>query len=190
MSFSSSWIVPLFFLLVVINTVRSSRHIDEGPVCGMDFQTYESHSAAQQANVPVRHCGNCGACSNDHDIQIYEKTKNTLTTTTKRCAMASLVFGLSVTKRCMIQFVGFTDNCRDCWMENIACTRKKCTKTCIKYMLLGKGDFVGKLNPCLACDERECGPAFAKCAGANRRRAGIVSDIARPDEEVCTIVDQ
>jgi hypothetical protein len=34
-----------------------------------------------------------------------------------------------------------------------------------------------------------CGTAFIKCAGANRRRAGIPSDIGRVDLQLCTVVD-
>jgi hypothetical protein len=52
-------------------------------------------------------------------------------------------------------------------------------------MLFGVGQPDGPLNPCLACDERKCGPAFKRCAGATRRRAGIVSDIQRSQGEVC-----
>jgi hypothetical protein len=48
-----------------------------------------------------------------------------------------------------------------------------------------------KLNRCTNCDEKRCGPAFVKCAGANRRRSGIVSDIDRDlDQEVCQSVDK
>lgn len=47
-----------------------------------------------------------------------------------------------------------------------------------------------RLDPCHACDERFCGHAFVECAGANRRRVGVVSDIERDlDVEVCTKVD-
>jgi len=45
------------------------------------------------------------------------------------------------------------------------------------------------LNRCTRCDEIICGPAFVECAGANRRRTGIQSDIQRDAEsEVCTKV--
>jgi hypothetical protein len=45
------------------------------------------------------------------------------------------------------------------------------------------------LNACTRCDERRCGPAFIACAGANRRRCGIVSDITRNEAtEVCQSV--
>ena len=45
----------------------------------------------------------------------------------------------------------------------------------------------GELNPCLECDETNCGPAFKKCAGANRRRCGISTDINRSDDDMCHI---
>ena len=43
----------------------------------------------------------------------------------------------------------------------------------------------GKLNACLQCDEDMCGPAFKKCAGANRRRSCIPSDIMRDITLIC-----
>ena len=46
------------------------------------------------------------------------------------------------------------------------------------------------LDPCIACDEKLCGPAFLECAGANRRRAGVISDIERDlQNEVCQKVN-
>ena len=45
----------------------------------------------------------------------------------------------------------------------------------------------GDLSPCLQCDEVLCGPAFVECAGANRRRCGITSDISRANSEVCNL---
>ena len=46
-------------------------------------------------------------------------------------------------------------------------------------------DSEGKLNSCLQCDEDKCGPAFKKCAGANRRRSCIASDIFRDKDTIC-----
>ena len=47
-----------------------------------------------------------------------------------------------------------------------------------------------ELNSCLECDEKLCGPAFIQCAGANRRRLGIESDIKRDVTlEQCQLVD-
>jgi hypothetical protein len=44
-----------------------------------------------------------------------------------------------------------------------------------------------QLSTCLKCDEVMCGPAFITCAGANRRRCGITSDITRAAAEVCNL---
>merc|ERR1719262_1682487 len=40
---------------------------------------------------------------------------------------------------------------------------------------------------CLRCDEEYSGAQFIKCAGANRRSTGIVSDIQRPENQQCTV---
>merc|ERR1712228_571785 len=82
----------------------------------------------------------------------------------------------------------------DCWTDNIMCTANSCKDKCwIKFFNaenkkteidgdIGAFDFNAK---CLRCDEENCGPEFIKCAGANRRSAGIESDIARPENQKC-----
>jgi hypothetical protein len=77
-------------------------------------------------------------------------------------------------------------------MENILCTRKHCASICIIPVIFGKQSKSNNgttLNKCLQCDEDKCGPAFKKCAGANRRRCGIGTDIARPDDQLCKVID-
>jgi len=80
------------------------------------------------------------------------------------------------------------------------CTIKNCVFTCLKSKLLANEHNLSKvdnnkdedsdveLNACLECDEKMCGPDFLQCAGANRRRLGIVSDIKRHNEEQCTTI--
>ena len=52
------------------------------------------------------------------------------------------------------------------------------------------GEESQELNRCTFCDERRCGIAFVECAGANRRRSGILSDIERDlEQEVCQEVE-
>ncbi|CAM9848493.1 unnamed protein product [Phaeothamnion confervicola] len=137
------------------------------------------------------HCGNCGKCSNRDDIDIYERTKDTLTYTTTRCAYAYLVLGRWAAAACMRRSVGFTDSCNECWLDNIECDMRECLWICLKHTLAGSANNLEgeELNACLACDEEQCGPVFIQCAGANRRRSGIISDIGRPNEQVCTDVD-
>lgn len=160
----------------------------DSPVCSTDLTTYPTYADAKAQNATVMHCGNCGECSNSHDINIYKETRNTLTETSKNCAIKALFFGARAARACLNRNVGFTQGCLNCWVQNIQCTKQLCLKTCIGYFLFGIGKHVGKLDPCLACDEEKCGPGFAACAGANRRRCGIKSDIARPDEQVCKLV--
>eukprot|EP00475_Leptophrys_vorax_P018388 TRINITY_DN2513_c0_g1_i1.p1 TRINITY_DN2513_c0_g1~~TRINITY_DN2513_c0_g1_i1.p1 ORF type:complete len:222 (+),score=43.12 TRINITY_DN2513_c0_g1_i1:117-782(+) len=166
---------------------------NESQVCGYDHITYPSADDAHANNTGVMHCGPCGACSNHHDIQIYNVTRNTLTNTSFDCALVTAVLGENAGDYCMNKYVGFTTQCNTCWMQDIECNKKDCAWTCLMYKIFGslvwKPKTPDDLNPCLACDETDCGPAFKQCAGANRRRCGIVSDIDRPDDEICKVVD-
>jgi len=74
------------------------------------------------------------------------------------------------------------------------CDLRRCVFSCLLYRMgLGgstnQGDKEGELSDCLRCDEKLCGPAFITCAGANRRRSGVVSDIERNGTHVCKQVD-
>ena len=87
--------------------------------------------------------------------------------------------------------MGFTKDCNDCWVENVMCDFNSCVATCLKMVIFNEANNVdgGGLNACLNCDEKICGTAFLKCAGANRRRSGIISDISRATTSVCLSVD-
>jgi len=68
----------------------------------------------------------------------------------------------------------------DCWTDNIMCDAVQCVGPCWTKF------FDPKQTPnCIACDEKRCGPEFIKCAGANRRSSGIISDIERDIKTVC-----
>eukprot|EP01098_Paradermamoeba_levis_P002953 TRINITY_DN1393_c0_g1_i1.p1 TRINITY_DN1393_c0_g1~~TRINITY_DN1393_c0_g1_i1.p1 ORF type:complete len:208 (-),score=55.84 TRINITY_DN1393_c0_g1_i1:23-589(-) len=181
--------LSVFLLLFFASFGLLSAQTD-GPVCGANGKDYPSKEAAHSANTTVINCGNCGACSNRNDINIYNFTRNNLTQFTTRCAYLYTLFGEAASRKCM-EALGFTTPCLDCWMDNILCDRQKCLWICIWVTATGqphnKPD--GSLNDCLACDERECGPPFIKCAGANRRTSGISSDIDRDKEQICKIVD-
>ena len=84
-------------------------------------------------------------------------------------------------QKCFSEEVGFTDACNDCWTDNVMCDQVHCKYTCLWAIGTGQRNNRedGALNPCLACDERMCGTNVTLCAGANRRRAGIKTDIAR-----------
>ena len=163
----------------------------------ISFSTFSNASSAHKDNSKVAHCGDCGECSNFPDINIYNITKNTLTKTTTNCATKAFMGGRETVTRCMDENVGLSPGCNKCWVDNVMCDMNQCVFTCIKSLILGGGKQQGgnnkgggKLNDCLLCDEKLCGPAFIECSGANRRRSGIVSDIGRDEaSEVCNLVD-
>jgi len=169
-------------------------------VCGYggDFMTFANESEAREDSNQVAHCGNCGECSTVQDIFIINKTSGTLTDTTTFCAKQVMnIFagggGRAAVVSCIEEKVGFTPACGNCWVDNVMCDYKYCLMTCIRSVFFyGESNNKGSdtLNDCLNCDEVMCGPEFILCAGANRRRAGIITDIDRDeDNEVCEKVD-
>ena len=139
----------------------------------------------------LAHCGPCGACSDDLDIAVYRATALTLTATTTRCALRVLAGGRGAAAACMARDVGFTAACEGCWVDNIVCDQRACVFTCLWSLLRGEKNNRdaghAQLSSCLKCDEVLCGPAFIACAGANRRRLGVSSDIGRSAAEQCNV---
>ncbi|MFH1808276.1 MAG: hypothetical protein ABIJ09_06020 [Pseudomonadota bacterium] len=153
-------------------------------VCGKDGQTYPLW-LARFVGMPVLHAGRCGQCSTPRDLAVYRSTRLTLTGQATTCAMRYFFQGREAAEHCTTA-IGFTPGCAQCWVDNMACTIAHCREVCLVSRLTRQAANLpdGRLNPCLACDESYCGAPFIRCAGANRRRAGIVSDIVRPDEQV------
>ena len=195
-----------------IDNAASTAWLYESPeVCatngfGESLITYSTLADAHHNNELVSHCGSCGECSTIVDIDIYEKTRLTLTSTSKTCAMLAFI-GKSSVYDCFKKDVGFTNECNNCWTENVMCDLQYCKFTCLLSMMIDQknndnesylsrifgsyGNTEG-LNSCLLCDEKMCGTDFTICAGANRRKSGITSDINRDasnDEQVCSRVD-
>jgi hypothetical protein len=81
----------LYLILFTLLTSFVVSDIDEGPVCSTSQKTFESYEKLILTNEVILHCGPCGACSNNHDINIYVETRNTLTKTTGNCAILSLI---------------------------------------------------------------------------------------------------
>lgn len=152
----------------------------------LEFVTVANVSALQDDQI-VAHCGDCGQCSNPNDLEVYDTARATLYRDTLTCARHSLLGGRRQAGECLAK-IGLTDGCTDCWADNVMCTIRSCIFTCLVQAATHGGIRKSSgdgLNACTECDEVRCGPAFVECAGANRRRAGIRSDIQRDDDQVC-----
>lgn len=155
-----------------------------GVVCGDDGVTYASEAAAAAAGRRVVHVQACGACSDAADVDVLRRTRETLTLDARACGLRYFLLGRGAAERCLAP-IGFTPACAACWLDDMACAVVHCTTVCLWSRLKGEPNNVdGRLNDCLQCDETQCGPEFGRCAGANRRRSGIVSDIDRPAEQI------
>ena len=75
----------------------------------------------------------------------------------------------------------------DCWTDNILNDKEVCTAHCLSKFVHPANDKPYEKDGCLQCDEYSSGPAFIKCAGANRRSSGIISDIDRGPGQVCPV---
>jgi hypothetical protein len=158
-----------------------------------DYVTMDNRSIAIAEGYapPIAHCGPCGKCSTDQDLAAYQRTASTLTSTVTQCALRVLFSGPAAATQCMNEKVGLTSNCQTCWTENIVCDQRLCVLTCLYSLIKGEKNnrdaAPGDLSACLQCDEKLCGPAFVQCAGANRRRCGITSDIGRSSSQLCNL---
>jgi len=159
----------------------------------------------------ILHCGACAACSSKHDIDVIAKTRHWITEVmTKVSATYAAPWGHGNAQRLAadLEDVGIdfsrtradgrTDlpTCMDCWTDNIMCDSETCKEHCwVKFFnaanpktnITGDASFFDFNAKCLKCDELNCGAEFIKCAGANRRSSGILSDIKRPERQQCTV---
>ena len=114
----------------------------------------------------VLNCGHCGHCSNVQDIRIYHDTAESLTTIMTNCARNNFLWGED-TLRCLQKASGLSTECAQCWVENYECNTQNCLKTCVKHrffpFLPSWRDWnSAPLDPCIACDEKLCGPGFVE----------------------------
>jgi hypothetical protein len=152
-------------------------------VCGLNGKTYPDTPSALKETT-VLHGGSCGRCSEPSNIEVYRKTSQTLFGLTRNCAVVNMLMGREAAAACF-EKSGLTESCSQCWFLNMDCSLIHCFGPCLAAKLRGTPNLVdGQLNECLRCDETHCGAPFIRCAGVNRRRAGIRSDIDRADDEI------
>jgi len=176
---------PKFIGSVPWHELRRPGKLSEN-VCAADGQSYPTQQEACINDTYPLHGGSCGACSNNQDIDVYRKTSQTMSILAYQCTVKYLHDSEEAAFKCFLA-AGLTNGCSRCWIDNFKCTASSCLLKCIWHNLINNipwNPTNTTLNPCIQCDEELCGPAFVQCAGANRRRAGIVSDISRPHLDV------
>jgi len=142
----------------------------------------------------IIHCGKCALCSGLDDVAVLANTRKWITyVMTKTSAKFAAPWGhknVSLLEKDLFDLaVSFSGpagpdeepSCMKCWSDNIMCDARQCVSKCWTKFF-----DPSPTEECLKCDESTCGPEFIKCAGANRRSTGIVSDITRTNREQCT----
>lgn len=168
------------FIENIGNKVCAIKYLDDN--IQYELKTFDSKQEAFFSGYIVTHFGNCGTCSTLRDLATYLEHQN-LTTPVRRCSL--MVFFKKRTLSCL-QKLGFTKSCAETWYYNAKNTAKECLWSCAKSWYFNEPFNLadGKLNSCLACDERESGPIFKYVAGRTRRNSGIQSAIKRDTTEI------
>lgn len=178
----------------------------DSTVCGYDGKQYASAESAHDAGAQVANCGRCGRCSNPHDIgRLRELGSKELVKKVSPCIVSYMLFPFTkkLDQLCMESHVGFTKGCAECWVEDHGCLFAHCFDECV----LNKGTWLSafstpegsqklfdgqntkKGDGCIHCMEVMCSKPYIDSCGANRRSAGIRSEIDRDVREICTVVD-
>ena len=175
--------------LTTNNQVCAVRFVDSHQVDYI-LGTFSSSHDALADDFVITHRYHCGTCSSLRNLAIY-LSKRDLTTPARSCARKLTLHGI---KKCLMETIGFEEQCAETWAYNVAHTKRQCWATCAKHYGLWRvlrnnmgdahvGDS-GELNPCLACDEYISGPGFRYAAGRTRRTSGLVSTIERSQSEI------
>lgn len=173
-----------------INDVHTEIFYTPPSSCAIDkkdgnsfFQQFDSSSTvayntAKDAGYNVAHCGNCGACSTEQDLVTYQKTAATFGETMVECAAEIFTGGVGSVSDCIDEKFGFSSRCRQCYLNDVICTRDNCLWTCMKEIIIGEPlSTDGTASDCHLCSQRICGIDFINCAGASAERAGHMTDI-------------
>ena len=123
--------------------------------CGADNVNYPTQEAACTNGTYPLHGGYCGACSSLKDIDIYNATRNNMTSISSKCAMKYVLSGKNSAIACLNEVVGLTPQCTECWADNMGCDAAQCLTVCLidRAMHVNNTTPDGSLNKCLACDE-------------------------------------
>lgn len=176
------------------------RTLNSGNVCAYDvkcgdIQTFESKEAADAANYTIAHCGRCSGCSSWQDLSVQWNTRKNAAKLSQSCGLKNM-FNRDDMAECMKNNMGWTTECSYAWVHSVECAKQNCMFIAVTAMITNKlGNFA--VGPSLVtpamCNEAQCEQGnpgeFAKLSGASRRKMNIMSDIARPKDQQCSIVN-
>ena len=176
------------------------RTLNTGEVCAYDkkcgdIQTFESKEAADAANYTIAHCGRCSGCSSWQDLSVQWNTRKNAAKLSQSCGLQNM-FNRDDMAECMRESMGWTTECSYAWVASVECAKQNCMFIAVTALITNKlGNFA--VGPSLVtpamCNEAQCEQGnpgnFAKLSGASRRKMNIQSDIARPKDQQCSIVN-
>ena len=158
-------------------------------ICSEEGKEYDRVEDIPTANITVSNCGRCGKC-NVHDVDAMHIQKSTLTRRASVGALMYLFFGEAFHRAIFRSgFIGFSEPCSVCWLEATRCNLASCAQYCLfgwENPLSAQSTTEGtQLNQCMLCDEIHCSAYYLQSCGTNRRAAGVVTDILRPEKDIC-----
>lgn len=166
---------------------------ENSQVCGEDGVEYTSAEAAAAAGAKVVNCGPCGQCSNVADVSLFRALGASLVQKVGTC-IVGYMFGTAGVEGACLRALGFSEGCADCWVEDHGCLLSHCFYDCVlkldTYATALQASWKGtnddeEKGGCLHCMETLCSKPYIDSCGANRRTAGLLSDIQRNSKEIC-----
>ena len=120
-----------------------------------DHVCRESKRELEASGLEVLHCGKCSACSSPHDLEVLNKTRNTITSEMTACSVKWVILQktfhpppLDALKECLTEKgIDFSNDgrawadpvnkptCMDVWTDNILNDASLCTSFCLTKFL-------------------------------------------------------
>ena len=117
--------------------------------CGL-LSEFSSKDEAQMAGYKVAHCGACAFCSTWNDLELQYSTrvrqshlrsdvlaiahtdcicyllalKKNLASRAQQCGIKTLGGTTEDLQQCLVEEIGWTEDCAWCWAEDMVCTKK------------------------------------------------------------------
>jgi hypothetical protein len=180
------------------------KNMNDGKVCAFNetgekglgplfVKTFENAEAAHLSNYTIAHCGACGACSNSPNLGLQYTTRANLAEVSQVCVKKATFKGYEAGLQCFIDTIGFDIPCSNCWLTCGYCARDNCMFLYQQQAItnrLTNFEVASGMKNAATCEEAMCELNFVPCSGANRRRMNIHSDIERPSNEMCKLVNE